>query len=72
VIQSLSLLLTVVLMVPALILATMGLISGGVWPFASFVVGLSVGLIVLVAGVTGGGRVFERRATDLLALSMRN
>jgi ABC-2 type transport system permease protein len=72
VIQSLSLLSTVVLMVPALILATMGLISGGVWPFASFVVGLSVGLIVLVAGVSGGGRVFERRATDLLALSMRN
>jgi ABC-2 type transport system permease protein len=72
VIQSLSLLLTVVLMVPALILATMGLLSGGVWPFASFVVGLSVGLIVLVAGVSGGGRVFERRATDLLALSMRN
>jgi ABC-2 type transport system permease protein len=72
IIQSLSLLLTIVLMVPALILAGMGLASGGVWPFASFVVGLSVGLIVLVAGVAGGGRVFERRATDLLALSMRN
>ena len=72
IIQSVSLLLTIVLMVPALILAVMGLNSGGVWPFASFVVGLSVGLIVLVAGISGGGRVFERRATDLLALSMRN
>ena len=72
IIQSVSLLLTIVLMIPALVLAVMGLNSGGVWPFASFVVGLSVGLIVLVAGVSGGGRVFERRATDLLALSMRN
>jgi ABC-2 type transport system permease protein len=72
VIQSLSLLLTVVLMAPALIFAVMGLLSGGVWPFAAFVVGLSIGLVVLVAGVAGGGRVFERRSTELLALSMRN
>jgi ABC-2 type transport system permease protein len=72
VIQSLSLLLTIVLMAPALIFAVMGLLSGGVWPFAAFVVGLSIGLVVLVAGVAGGGRVFERRSTELLALSMRN
>lgn len=71
-IQSLSFLATFVLASPAIIFAALGLSLGGTWPWASFAAGIGLGLFVLLVGVRWGGWIFERRATNLLAFSMRN
>ncbi|MBD8538474.1 ABC transporter permease [Frigoribacterium sp. CFBP 8751] len=58
---------------PALWFAGRGLITGypagGTWALA---LGVGVGLVVLVAGVALGARVFSRRAPELLAFALRS
>ena len=58
---------------PALWFAGRGLITGypagGTW---ALVLGVGVGLVVLVAGVALGARVFSRRAPELLAFALRS
>jgi ABC-2 type transport system permease protein len=71
-VQSLSFLATLVLASPALIFGALGLYGDDGWAWASFAAGVGIGLIVLIAGVRVGGRIFDARATDLLAFSMRN
>jgi ABC-2 type transport system permease protein len=36
------------------------------------VAGLGIGVLTLVAGLVGGGRVFERRGPELLAFAQRH
>ncbi len=38
----------------------------------SLLVGLGIGVVTLVVGVAGGGRVFERRGPELLAFALRH
>lgn len=38
----------------------------------TLLVGIGVGAVVLVIGVSAGGRLFDRRGPDLLAAAQRN
>ncbi len=72
-IQSVSFLATLLLSLPTIGLAVLGLMGAdGNWEGVALIFGLLTGLAVLVLGVNGGGRIFEKRGTDLLAFSMRN
>jgi ABC-2 type transport system permease protein len=71
-VPTLTFIATVVLALPSAWLAWMGLVHGGAYPTWSLVVGLGIGVVALVAGVLGGGRVFERRGPELLAFAQRH
>jgi ABC-2 type transport system permease protein len=71
-IQAVSFLAILVLSLPALVSAYLGLTVGGHWPLYSLASGLVIGLVVLLGGVAWGGWIFERRASLLLAFAMRN
>jgi len=71
-IQGVSFVSIVVLTLPAVFAGFLGLVYGGDWPFAALGYGLVVGLLVLVGGIALGGRVFDRRGSQILAFSMRN
>jgi ABC-2 type transport system permease protein len=71
-VPTLTFLATVVLALPSVWLGWMGLVHGGAYPVLSLVVGLGVGVLALVGGVVGGGRVFERRGPELLAFAQRH
>ncbi|OUD80956.1 hypothetical protein BC477_18095 [Clavibacter michiganensis subsp. michiganensis] len=60
-VPTLTFLATVVLALPSVWLGWMGLVHGGAYPMWSLLVGLGIGVVTLVVGVAGGGRVFERR-----------
>ena len=72
-IQSVAFFATIVLSMPALWFALLGLLNPGVrsWPLASLAVGLGLGLVLLALGVAWGGRIFARRAPELLAFTLR-
>ena len=72
IIQSLSFILTFLLAIPALIFAGLGMLVDPSWAWASFAVGISLGLVVLALGIYWGGHIFSKRAPELLAFSMRN
>lgn len=70
--QGLSMLAILALMSPALVLAWRGLVDdASLLPIAAGV-GAATGPVVLVLGVLIGGRVFRRRAPELLDLVLRN
>jgi ABC-2 type transport system permease protein len=71
-IQSVSFVAIVVLSAPALAAAGLGLAFGGRWPLLALGSGVLGGILVLVGGVFVGGRVFEARGPQILALAMRN
>ena len=59
--------------VPAAWLAVLALAhESGSWAVSTLVVGVLVGVVVLVAGVLVGGRLFDRHGPDLLAAAQRN
>ena len=70
-VQALSLLGVLALSAPAGILAVLGILYGSTWHILALVVGIGTGVIVLVAGVVGGGAIFTRRAPELLAFTQR-
>ncbi|WIE76479.1 ABC transporter permease [Curtobacterium sp. MCSS17_007] len=60
-------------LVPAAWLAVLTAVEGpDPWATATLVVGVAVGLVVLVAGILVGGRLFDRHGPDLLAAAQRN
>ncbi|MCU1543561.1 MAG: transporter permease [Microbacteriaceae bacterium] len=71
-IQAVSFLAILVLSLPSLVSAYLGLTVGGHWPLYSLAAGLVIGLVVLLGGVALGGWIFERRGSLILALAMRN
>jgi ABC-2 type transport system permease protein len=71
-VPTLTFLATVVLALPSAWFGWQGLVHGGAYPTWSLVVGLGIGLLTLVVGVVGGGRVFERRGPELLAFAQRH
>ena len=71
-VPTLTFIATVVLALPSVGLAGMGLAHGGAYPAWSLVVGLGIGVVAFVGGVLGGGRVFERRGPELLAFAQRH
>lgn len=70
--QGLAFLATGLVTVPALVIGLMGLVDGGSLPLLSLGVGLGTGLLVLLVGIWGGARIFERRGPELLAFTLRN
>ncbi|MFD1720193.1 ABC transporter permease [Amnibacterium endophyticum] len=71
-VQSALFLGQLVLSAPALVLGLVGVRGGGDgWLWASLVVGLGVGALVLVVGTRIGGRVFDRRGPEILAAALR-
>jgi ABC-2 type transport system permease protein len=71
-VPTLTFIASVVLALPSAWLAWMGLVHGGAYPAWSLVVGLGIGVLALVGGLGGGGRVFERRGPELLAFAQRH
>ena len=71
-IQGLSFVAILVLSTPAAYFAWLGITGHPVGFTRSLLSGIGIGLFVLVVGAIIGGRVYDRRASDLLAFSMRN
>jgi ABC-2 type transport system permease protein len=71
-IQALSFFAILILTAPALVAAALGFLQGGQWPLVSLAAGVVIGVVVLLGGVAVGGRVFERRGSQILAFSMRS
>jgi ABC-2 type transport system permease protein len=71
-IQALSFFATILLAAPALLLGAASIFLGGWYNWASLLVGLGFGVVCLLGGLHIGGRVFERRAPELLAFTARN
>jgi ABC-2 type transport system permease protein len=71
-IQSLSFVATVILALPTLLLAFMGLLYGVEWSWLALISGVGLGLLIFWAGVAAGGAIFNRRSPELLAFSVRN
>jgi ABC-2 type transport system permease protein len=71
-IQSVAFFAAIILALPALGLAALGLMYGGAWPTLSLLVGVVLGVVFLVLGVTWGGAIFNRRGPELLAFTLRN
>jgi ABC-2 type transport system permease protein len=71
-IQSLSFAATALLAAPTFVFAFLGLIGNPLWSWASLACGVILGGFVLWVGLTAGGQIFDRRAPELLAFSVRN
>lgn len=70
--QAMSVLLTVLIAVPALLASAVWWVEGGWWGWIALGAGALSGLIAFAAGVRGGGAAFDRRAPELLAFTQRS
>ncbi|MEO7124291.1 MAG: hypothetical protein ABI400_14485, partial [Lacisediminihabitans sp.] len=70
--QSLSFFAIILLSLPVVALAWLGFIWGASWHFGALGAGLLIGLIVFFGGLGWGGRIFSKRAPELLAFMLRN
>ncbi|WP_448005215.1 hypothetical protein [Agromyces bauzanensis] len=70
-VQSITMLGSLLVALPAIAFAALGLFVDASWHTASFAAGVGLGLLVLVVGIWLGGRVFERRGPEILAAAMR-
>lgn len=70
--QAMSVLLTVIVAVPALLASAVWWVEGGWWGWIALGVGLLTGLLAFAGGVRGGGAAFDRRSPELLAFTQRN
>ncbi|MES2171541.1 MAG: hypothetical protein V4479_12600 [Actinomycetota bacterium] len=71
-IQSLAFFFALLIAVPPAVLAGLGLVFGIWWAWGALVLGLGLGIGGLYLGVKWGGRIFDSRAPELLAFTLRN
>lgn len=71
VVQSLSFAGTIILSLPALIFAILGIFSDPAWHMTALYTGVGVGLLAAFAGIWLGSRAFERRGPEMLASAVR-
>jgi ABC-2 type transport system permease protein len=71
-IQSLAFAVTIILALPTLAFAAIALWHHGLWTWGALVLGLVLGGLFLWLGVYLGGRIFDRRAPEILSASVRN
>jgi len=72
IIQAFSFLAIVLLAAPAGYFAYLGIMGEPVWLTRSLLAGVGIGLFALIGGSVIGAAVYERRAPQILAFSMRN
>jgi ABC-2 type transport system permease protein len=70
--QSVSFFAIIVLSLPVVALAWLGFVWGGWWHLGALAAGLVIGLAAFFGGLTWGGRIFGKRAPELLAFMLRN
>lgn len=70
--QSVSLVLVLLVALPAFVLAAVWWVQGGMWGWLALAAGVVIGAGVLVLGIRGGGRGFDARGPELLAFTLRN
>jgi ABC-2 type transport system permease protein len=70
-IQSLSFTGSIILSVPAIICALLGIFVDPLWHMPALFAGVGVGLAAVIAGIWLGSRTFERRGPEMLASALR-
>jgi ABC-2 type transport system permease protein len=70
-IQSLSFTGSVILSLPAVVCALLGIFVDPVWHTPALFAGVGVGLVAVITGIWLGSRTFERRGPDMLASAVR-
>jgi ABC-2 type transport system permease protein len=70
-IQSLSFTGSVILSLPAIICALLGVFVDPLWHTPALFAGVGVGLAAVIAGIWLGSRTFERRGPEMLASALR-
>lgn len=71
VVQSVSFFAIIVIALPVVALGALGLLYGHGWQWAALGAGLVIGGAVFALGLRWGGHIFERRAPELLAFTLR-
>jgi ABC-2 type transport system permease protein len=69
---ALSILASALLTAPTLVLAIWGMTRDAMYLWATFGVGVGMGLVVLVIGTAAGARVISKRSPEMLAHALRN
>ncbi|RUQ97664.1 hypothetical protein [Labedella endophytica] len=67
--QSVSLVGTLVLSAPTIWFAVRALVESPMWHLTALLCGLGTGIVVLIAGVLIGGRVFDRRGPEIVGFA---
>jgi ABC-2 type transport system permease protein len=70
-VQSITMLGSLVVALPAVAFAALGMFVDPAWHAAAFAAGVGLGVLVLVSGVMLGGRVFDRRGPEILGAALR-
>lgn len=70
--QSLSFFAIIALSLPVVVLAWLGFVWGIEWHIGALVAGLIIGFAAFFGGLRWGGRIFEKRAPELLSFMLRN
>ncbi|MDR6907833.1 ABC-2 type transport system permease protein [Agromyces sp. 3263] len=71
-VQSITMLGSLLVAAPALAFATLGFLDGdSTWNAAAFAAGTGLGIAMLVLGILAGGRVFDRRGPEILGAALR-
>ena len=72
IIQSLSLIALLLFALPVAAFAALGYFFGYEWHLAALAAGVVIGVGSLLGGVRWGGRIFDRRAPELLEFTLQN
>jgi len=70
-VQSITMIGSLLIALPAVVFAALGILVDPAWHAASFASGVGLGLLVLVVGVMAGGRVFDRRGPEIVGAAIR-
>jgi ABC-2 type transport system permease protein len=70
--QSLTFLGTLIAALPVIALAALGLFLDPAWHLAALIAGAGLGVAAVLGGIAWGARIFERRAPELLAFTVKH
>ncbi len=70
--QSLTFLGTLIAALPVIALAALGLFVDPAWHLAALIAGAGLGVAAVLGGIAWGARIFERRAPELLAFTVKH
>jgi ABC-2 type transport system permease protein len=71
-IQLMSFWVTLILATPTIVFAVLALFLPGFWAWGALIAGIVLGIGFLWLGIHWGGRIFDRRAPEILGSSVRN